>query len=689
MTSPISTRIEQSTGLIIIDNPPVNAASQAVREGIWQAINQLEADVDVKVIAIYGAGRTFVAGADITEFGKPPKPPALPDLCNRVEASTKPVVCVLHGTTLGGGLELAMGAHARIGVSGLKVGLPEVALGLLPGAGGTQRAPRLMGADAALELMTSGRHMVAEEALEKGLLDRLEEGTPEDIALKAAKWVLDGDLHTRRTGEIEMQPEPEVLLAWRTKLEKASPHLISPLKCVDCVELATGPIEHGMKVERATFMECLTTPQSKGLIHAFMAERVVAKVPEAKVPPRDIDAVGIIGGGTMGSGIGTAALMSGLTLTLVEQTEEGVAKAKATIFGNLEGGVKRGKLSESAFEDAKSRLTVTTKIEDLADADLIIEAVFEDMEVKKAIFRQLDEIAKAGAVLASNTSYLNVNDIAAATKRPEDVLGLHFFSPAHIMRLLEVIVAEKTSLEVAATGFALGKRLRKIAVRSEVCDGFIGNRVLAHYARCADYLVMAGASPQQVDSALEAFGFAMGPFAVGDLAGLDIGWANRKRQNRPESELAGKVADRICEQGWFGRKTGQGYYIYDGKTRLPNPEVTNIIEAERAKRGITPRSFTDDEIVARYMTAMILEATRVVEDGVALRPADVDAVFLFGYGFPRFRGGPLHYADTIGAKELVARAESYAVENAEYWKVPDLLRQMAAEGTGFADINKR
>lgn len=691
MSDVVTHEIKGAVGLIALNNPPVNAASAALRQGLASAVKTLDADPSVKVIAIYAEGRTFVAGADITEFGKAPQNPMLPEVCQQIEDCDTPVICVLHGTTLGGGLELAMSTHARIGVPGLRLGLPEVNLGLLPGAGGTQRTPRLVGMANALDIMISGRQVPAAEAHEMGLLEAIRDGAPRDLALAAAQEVLDGTLQTRRTGDLTVAPDDALLDSWRSRLAAQSRHLLAPQKMVDLVGLSSGDLTQGIAEERHVFKDLLGTDQSKGMIHAFFAERAVQKVPEATHTPRDVQSIGIIGGGTMGSGIATACLLAGLPVTLTETSDEGADKARATILGNLDGAVKRGKLRADKRAAAEAGLTTATSLDALSEADLIIEAVFEEMDVKKAIFRELDRIAKSGAVLASNTSYLDINEIAAETSRPQDVLGLHFFSPAHIMRLLEVIVAEKTAPEVAATGFALGKRLRKVAVRAGVCDGFIGNRILGHYLKEADYLMMDGASPWQIDTALEDWGFAMGPFAVGDLAGLDIGWATRKRrrQDAPAAERQyGTVSDRICEQGWFGRKTGQGFYLYDQKPPVPNPEVKAMIDAERADEGVTPREISNEDIVDRYMTAMILEAARVVEDGIALRPVDVDAVFLFGYGFPRFRGGPLHYADTLGAAEIVRRAERYGQVDAHYWQVPDLLRKMAAEGRSFNDMNK-
>ncbi len=686
----ISLEKTDARALIAIDNPPVNASGLAVREGLIAAMDAANGDPDIKVIAIYAKGSTFVAGADIREFGKPPKLPSLPEVVNHIEASETPVIAVLHGTALGGGLEIGMACHARIGVAGLRVGLPEILLGLLPGAGGTQRGPRLIGMEKTLDMALSGRQVPGTEALEIGLIDQLQDGAPRDIAMAAADEVLAGSLPTRRTGEIEAQLDTDALENARALVAQKLPHIFCAGKLIEAVAMATGPVEEGMQFERDSFMAGLAHPSGRGMVHAFLAEREVGKIPEAGATPRAVAKIGVIGGGTMGSGITTAALMAGLEARLVEVTEEALDRGVATISKNLDGAVKRGKMSTEKRDAALKRLSPSTDMASLGDVDLVIEAVFEDMSVKKQIFSQLDAICKPGAVLASNTSYLDINEIAAVTKRPEDVIGLHFFSPAHIMRLLEVVVAEKTAPEVVATGFALAKKLRKVAVRAGVCDGFIGNRILAHYIKAAGYMMEDGAAPEQIDRALVKFGFAMGPFMVGDLAGLDIGWATRKRlaSTRPAEERYVGIYDRICEQGWFGRKTGKGFYDYSGDAPQPNPEVAGIIAAERQAKGITPRDFSDDEIVQRYMTAMIVEATRVVEDGIALRPIDVDCVFLMGYGFPRFRGGPLCYADEIGAPELVRRIEAYADEDGHYWQVPALLQKMADTGSTFADLNR-
>lgn len=688
----VSIEINGSVGLIALDNPPVNAASHAIRSGLWQAVETLQQTDGVEVIALYAKGRTFIAGADIREFGKPPLDPWLPELCNFIESASRPIVCVLHGTTLGGGLEVAMSCHARVALTGSKVGLPEVTLGILPGAGGTQRAPRLAGIATALDMITSGKPMGADEALANGLIDRIVEGDPRDVALSSAKDLLAGDLPNRKTGDLTAEPDPAAIEAMRAKLAKSQPLLFSPHKCVDAVEACHLPIRDGMKEERRLYEECMASPQRAGLIHAFFSERAVTKIPEATATAREINSVGVIGGGTMGSGIATAILLAGLPVTLTERDQDGLDRGVATITRNLDGAVKRGKLSEAGRDDIlAAKLGTSTDLGALSDADLVIEAVFEDMGVKRDIFQTLDKVCKAGTVLASNTSYLDINEIAATTSRPQDVIGLHFFSPAHVMRLLEVVVADKTGDDVVATGFALARKLKKIAVRSGVCDGFIGNRIMTFYKKAADYMMMDGASPEQIDTAMRGFGFAMGPYQVADLAGLDISWAANKRRaaTRPAEERYIPIADRLCENGWFGRKTGQGFYIYDDQGSRPNPEALAIIDAEREKAGVTPRSFTEDEIVSRFMTAMISEAVRVLEEGIALRPIDIDAVFLNGYGFPRFRGGPLHTADVIGAGELVRRIEEYAREDAYYWKVPALLRQIAETGGTFAEMNAK
>ncbi|CAD0186780.1 Fatty acid oxidation complex subunit alpha [Ruegeria sp. THAF57] len=681
----VEIRKEGEVALVKIDNPPVNAAGYDVRVGLVNAIQDVTSDDAIKVIALFAAGRTFVAGADIREFGQPPKQPGLPEVCDLLEASAKPIVCVLHGTTLGGGLEIALSCQARVGIKGLKLGLPEVNLGLLPGAGGTQRLPRLVDGKTALTMITSGKPISAEAALDAGLLDDLQDGDPEAVALAAGQQVLDGTLKTRVTAEQDNRITADELNTFRVK---AKGEVVT--RALKAAEASSLPLVEGLQLERELFVEALASNAHKGLKHAFFAERAVAHIPEAKADARDLESGGVIGGGTMGSGIATAMLLAGMPVTLIEMEEDRVAFARETITKNLDGAVKRGKLTEGQRDAVLGMLTCTTDMAALADADVLIEAVFESMDVKREVFGKLDQVCKPGAVLATNTSYLDVDEIAATTSRPQDVIGLHFFSPAHVMRLLEVVVGKETTPEIVATSFRLAKKLRKIAVRSEVCDGFIGNRILAHYRKSSAYMQLDGAPFEQIDAALEGFGFAMGPFAVSDLAGQDIGWATRKRQAefRPAEERYVEIADRVCEQGWFGRKSGKGFYSYDGKTRSVNPAVAEYAQAEREAKGIAPRSFTDAEIVDFYMAAMVSEAARVVEEKIALRPIDVDAVFLFGYGFPRHWGGPLQYADITGLDVLVQRIEEYAKEDPYYWQVPALLRELAEAGKSFNDLNK-
>ncbi|MCR9125758.1 MAG: 3-hydroxyacyl-CoA dehydrogenase NAD-binding domain-containing protein [Rhodobacteraceae bacterium] len=674
-------------------NPPVNALGQAVRIGLIEGMDRAEAD-GVRAVLIYGDGSTFFAGADIREFGKTPLEPYLPDVCNRIEAAPMLVVSALHGTALGGGLEVALATHYRVAVPAARVGLPEVLLGVLPGAGGTQRLPRVAGIEAALDIITTGRHVGAAEALELGVIDKLAEGDPREVGLAFVRELLADGAPRRPVSELPA-PTPVDFDAIHEQVLRKGRGQISPATAVRAVQAATElPFFEGLACERALFRELMETDQRQGLIHAFFSERAVGKLPElVGVEPRPVSAIGVIGGGTMGAGIATAALLSGLRVALIEMTGEAAEAARGRIEGNLSGARKRGKISDAQYAALMGdALAVSTDYGALADADLVIEAVFESMDVKKEVFARLDAACKPGAVLATNTSYLDVNEIAAATTRPADVIGLHFFSPAHVMRLLEVVVADATAPDVVATGFALGKRLKKISVRAGVCDGFIGNRILATYRTCADHMVLDGASPYQIDKVLTGFGFAMGPFAVADLAGLDIGWATRKRKaaTRDPRERVPTYADVLCEEGNFGQKTGAGYYIYEAGRRagVPNPRVTALIEAERADRGITPRDFSDDEILRRYMAAMVNESARVVGEGIARRPLDVDMTLLFGYGFPRYYGGPLKWADIQGLDGLLADIRRFAEDDPWFWQPAPLLEQLVAEGRQFDDLNK-
>lgn len=679
--------------VLSIQNPPVNALSQAVRQGLMERMDQAEADDGVRAVLIVGQGRAFIAGADITEFGKPPMAPSLPDVVDRIEASPLLVIASMHGVSLGGGLEVALGCHYRIAVPSARIGLPEVHLGLIPGAGGTQRLPRVTGVEAALDIMTTGRQVGAKEAAAMGVIDVVQDGDALTNGLAYVEKLLNDGAPRRPVSEMPAPAAIDWDATYDTILARGRGQ-ISPAQSVRAVQASVEkPFAEGMLIERQIFMDLLKSDQSKGMIHSFFSERAVGNLPELKgITTRNIDHIGVIGGGTMGAGIATAALLSGLRVTLLEMTAEAGEAAHGRIAGNLVGALKRGKITAEQHDTILSQtLAVITDYAGLADADLVIEAVFEEMAVKKQVFTQLDAVCKQGAILATNTSYLDVNEIAAITKRPQDVIGLHFFSPAHVMKLLEVVVGDETAIDVVATGFELGKRLKKISVRAGVCDGFIGNRILATYRAAADQMVMEGASPYDIDIALEKFGFAMGPYAVADLAGLDIGWAVRKRK-RAEAGIEGvrTYADKICEAGNFGQKTGKGYYDYaaGAKARVPNPDVMDLIAAERVGLGTKSRDFTEDQIVRRYMAAMVNEAAKVVGEGIARRPLDVDMTLLFGYGFPRYRGGPLMWADIVGLPELLADIEGYAQQNAAFWAAAPLLKELVASGKTFNELNK-
>ena len=655
MSSPVKYALEGNVGVITVDNPPVNALSQSVRQGLLDAFNAGQADAS-EALLIICEGRTFIAGADISEFGKPLAEPWLPDLFNRIEQSDKPVVAAIHGTALGGGLETALAAHYRCAVDSARVGFPEVKLGLLPGAGGTQRTPRLAGVEASLELMTSGTPISARQAFDLGLIDHIVEG---DLKRGALDWVArllaDGAPARRSSGLPVPAHDPGVFDTHRAALAKRARGQIAPQFIVDCVEAAaTRPFAEGLGIERARFMELMGGPQSAALRHVFFAEREAAKIDGLgkDTPMRSIERVGIVGGGTMGGGIAMSFANAGFAVTLVEISDEALERGLAIIESNYAGSVKRGKLSEEAAASCRSLITGATDYASLADADLVIEAVFEDPELKKSIFAKLDGICKQGAILATNTSYQDVDAIAAATKRPADVIGLHFFSPAHIMKLLEIVRGAKTAADVLATCMGLAKKIGKVAVVSGVCYGFIGNRMLAPYGKQAQLLLLEGATPGQVDAAMEHWGMAMGPLRVFDLAGLDVGY--KARQALPEAQKGDpvpyRVADALVEMGRCGQKTGAGFYRYD-ENRKPthDPEVQALIEKTSAELGIERREISDEEIVSRLVGALVEEGRKIVAEGIAQRPGDIDIVYVYGYGFPAFRGGPMHYAEATGS----------------------------------------
>ena len=696
--SVVQTRLDGEVLVVSINNPPVNALGHAVRAGLLAAVEQAAADAAVKAMLIVGEGKAFIAGADIREFGKPAMPPSLPEVCNAIEASNKLVMAAIHGAALGGGLEVALSAHYRVALPKALLGLPEVNLGLLPGAGGTQRAPRVMGVKAATELMLSGKHLSAKAAAAAGLVDKLVEGDDVTaVGLAYARELLAAGTAVRRTRDIEIADKVGALAdleALAIDTAKKARGLFSPLKIIECAKAAVNlPFDEGMAFERAAFMECLDSPQRAGLIHAFFAEREVSKIPEAKAAaPRAFNTLAIIGGGTMGAGITVAALDAGYPVIMIERDAESIARGQANVEKVYNGLIAKGRMTEEGKAAIMARYTPSTSYDDLKDVDLVIEAVFEDLEVKKAVFKELDRVCKPGAVLATNTSYLDIDAIANATARPQDVIGLHFFSPANIMKLLEIVVPAKVSADVVATAFELAKKLKKVPVRAGVCDGFIGNRILAVYKQAADYIMEDGASPYDIDAAVRAFGYPMGPFQVTDLAGGDIGWATRKRRAATRNPAARyvEVADRVCENGWFGQKTGRGFYLYPQGARVgqPDPEVLAIVDAERAKKGVTPRSFSNEEIIRRYMASMVNEGAKVVEEGIALRPLDVDVTFISGYGFPRYRGGPMKWADMQGLDKVLADIKEFEQEDPLFWKPAALLEKLVAEGKNFDSLNK-
>jgi 3-hydroxyacyl-CoA dehydrogenase len=701
-----SVRTEQrgDVCVITISHPPVNALSATVRQGLYAAIEHADGNAAVRAVLLVSEGPNFIAGADIKEFGQPPVPPALPAVCNRIEACSKPVVAALQGPALGGGLEIAMSAHYRLAARKAQVGLPEVSLGLMPGAGGTQRAPRLMGAHAAATLMLSGKPISAQSAYEAGLIDRIIDPTAEpdggvtNLGLTYTCELLARDAPARKTRDLAV-PDASTAIAALSQLAQSTirhtPGLFSPQKILEAVEAAVKtPFDEGLALERQLFQACLESPQRAGLIHAFFAEREVIKVPEARAAtPRPVHHVGVVGGGTMGAGIAVAALEAGLHVCMVERDADAIARGLANVSKVYDGMVAKGKMTEAQKSDVLARFMPGTDYAALSTVDLVIEAVFEDLETKKTVFRQLDAVCKQGAILATNTSYLDIDAIADATRRPEDVIGLHFFSPAHIMKLLEIVVPARVRPDVVATAFALAKRLNKVPVRAGVCDGFIGNRILASYKQAADYMMEDGASPYDIDDAVRAFGYPMGPCQVTDLAGGDIGWATRKRRAATRDPKARyvEIADRLCERGWFGQKTGRGFYLYPqgARTGQQDPEVLAIVDAERARKGVHPRTFTPDDIMRRYIAAMVNEGAKVLADGIALRPLDIDVTFLYGYGFPRFRGGPMHYADTVGLSNILADLRAFAQEDPLFWEPAALLERLVSEGKNFASLNQQ
>ena len=696
MSNVVSYELIGNIAVISVNSPPVNALSQAVREGILNAVTTAQTDAS-EAIVLRCEGSTFIAGADITEFGKPPMEPGLPVVLDAIENSSKPVIAAIHGTALGGGFEVSLACHYRCGIASAKVGLPEVKLGLLPGAGGTQRVPRLAGVKAALDMITTGNPVAAGKAHEMGLIDELIQG--DDLkagAIHYAKQLLESGAPLKRVRDITIDPatvEPGFFAAARKKLALRARGQIAPDKIVSCIEAAVNlPMDQGLERERELFRELVTSPESAAMRHIFFAERQAAKIKDLPkdTPVRDIKKVAIIGGGTMGGGIAMCFANVGIPVLMLEINDEALQRGMNIINKNYKITVQKGKLDPNKMQDLLDLITGTTNYADLGDVDLVIEAVFENLELKKEIFAKLDGVCKQGAILASNTSYQDINAIAEATSRPEDVLGMHFFSPANVMKLLEVVRGEKTADDVLATSMQIGKKIGKVCALSRVCYGFIGNRMLGGYGREAQMLLMDGCTPAQVDSALEKFGMAMGPLAMGDLAGLDVGYkARQARTDLPDDAKLYRVGTLLVEMGRHGQKTGSGFYKYDAETRkrMSDPEVEAMIKAEAAKIGVEQRDISEQEIIQRCLYPLINEGALILEEGIAQRPGDIDVVYVFGYAFPAAKGGPMHYADHIGLKNVYDKICEFRDRDGgeQYWKPAPLLEKLAREGKTFAE----
>ena len=697
-------KLHGDIAVITLNNPPVNGLGLATRIGITTGLEQANADPAVKAIVLTGAGKAFSGGADIREFNSPKamQEPILLSVIRAVENSVKPVVAAVHSVAMGGGLELALGAHYRIAAPGAKIALPEVKLGLIPGAGGTQRLPRVLGVETALNMIVKGDPVNSEVLAGlpgQKLFDQLAASTEsllqEAIALaqKVAEKHADGSALPLVRHLPCRHPQGDAYFQFARNMVKGmAKNFPAPAKCVDAVEIATtSKFEDGMAREREIFMGLMLTPECKALRHIFQAERAASKIPDvgSDIAPREIKSVAVIGAGTMGGGIAMNFLNAGVPVTMLEMKQEAIDRGVGTMRKNYEAQVKKGKLKQDKYEQRMALLSTTLNYDDIRNADLVIEAVFEEIGVKEAVFKKLDEVMKAGAILASNTSTLNVDKIAAFTQRPQDVVGMHFFSPANVMKLLEVVRGEKTAKDVLATVMALAKKIKKTAVVSGVCDGFIGNRMIEQYSRQAGFLLEEGATPQQVDKAIEKFGFAMGPFRMSDMAGNDISWAIRKRRNQEAPGMKySKTADLLCEMGRFGQKTSAGWYDYQAGKRdaIPSQVVLDMIEKHRKDLGISPRKISDEEIVQRLVFSLVNEGARILEDGIASKASDIDVVYLTGYGFPMWRGGPMQYADQVGLFNVAEAMKRFARnphDDAEFWQPAPLLQKLALEGKTF------
>jgi 3-hydroxyacyl-CoA dehydrogenase len=691
ITRSVELEVRQDVGVLWVDNPPVNALSQHVREGLVEGVRRAVADPAVRAIVLGCRGRTFIAGADITEFGKPPQPPSLWEALDAIEGATKPVVAAIHGTALGGGLEVALVCHYRVAMSSARFGFPEVKLGLLPGAGGTQRLPRVVGVEAALEMVTGGDPIGAQEARDRGLIDELVAG--DDVVAAAVelarRLVADGrplaKIRDRDEKVREARAKPELFAEFRRQIARKSRGFLAPEYNVRCIEAAVNlPFDDGLRRERELFAELMQSEQSRAQRYYFFAEREAAKVPDIgpEVPKRKIARVGVIGAGTMGGGIAMNFATAGIPVTIVERDQAALDRGLGIVRKNYERSAKKGRLTPADVDQRMAQLHGNLDYAALGECDLVIEAVFEDMALKQEVFRRLDGLCKSGAILATNTSYLNVDEIAAATGRPEDVIGLHFFSPANVMRLLEMVRGAKTAKDAVATCLDVARRIGKVAVVVGVCPGFVGNRMLFQRGVEANKLLLEGATPWQVDRVLYDFGLPMGPFAMSDLAGLDIGW---KRETSKSSTLR----EMLCERGRLGQKSGKGYYLYDPDTRAsaPDPEVEALIEQLAERQGIARREVSDQEILERCLFPMVNEGAKILEERIASRASDIDVVWVNGYGWPVYRGGPMFWADGLGLDTVAARVREYSDRlGGEHWRPSELLLRLAASGGRFTQV---
>lgn len=692
MSEVVSYRLEGDIGVIGVDYPPVNALGQGVREGLVNCLRQGLEDDQAKALVVIGEGRTFPAGADIREFGKPPAGPALPDVINEYESSDKLVIAAIHGTALGGGLEVALGCDYRVALESAKVGLPEVKLGLLPGAGGTQRLPRLVGAKAALDMIVGGNPVKAKDAYKVGIVDEVVGGDLLEGALAYARKLVADNAPLRKIRDLDVKKEDADLFTnYEKSIARKQRGFKAPFHCIKAVQAAVElPFDEGMKRERELFAELLVSPESRAQRHVFFAEREVAKVPglPKDTTKREVNSAAIIGAGTMGGGIAMNFANAGIPVKILEVKEEALEKGIAVIRKNYENTAKKGRITQEQVEQRMALIQPTLSYDDLSDVDLVIEAVFENMDVKKAVFTELDRVCKPGAILATNTSTLDVNRIASFTKRPEDVVGMHFFSPANVMKLLENVRGEKTSDEVVATVMDLSRRIGKVGVLVGVCHGFVGNRMLHKRQAEAVQLVNEGANPAQVDKVLFDLGFPMGPFAMSDLAGMDVGYRIREelRKEDPDNAPPRNWTDDLVEQGRLGQKTQAGVFDYKegDRTPVPSSEVDALIAKFREENGIQPRDISDQEILERCMYIMVNEGAKILEEGIAARPLDVDVIWIYGYGFPVYRGGVLFWADSVGLKTIYDKVSQIHQETgSDTWKPAALLEKLAKEGKGF------